>query len=277
MLDRIHQQIDSLTRAERKVAEWVVSHPRQTIDGSVADLAAAAGISEPTVIRFCRSMGLAGFPALKIRLTEALSQPGSFLHRDVNANDSIDDAVIKVIDGSIQALMDIRTLVSSMPFEAAVSALSSARQLVFIGVGASGYVARDACQKFFRLGVPCTVATDTPTILQATAIATDKDAYIVTSHTGRWPEVARGAQAARRHGAEVIALTDPGSLLAHAASTVFECHAREDTSVYTPMSSRLAQLAILDALHVALALKLGSTADVMLRRSKQALLSDWNP
>ncbi|MEM7279758.1 MAG: transcriptional regulator, partial [Pseudomonadota bacterium] len=49
------------------------------------------------------------------------------------------------------------------------------------------------------------------------------------------------------------------------------CEGVEDSSVYTPMSSRLAQLALLDALQVALALRLGEPAAERLQRSKDAL------
>ena len=76
--------------------------------------------------------------------------------------------------------------------------------------------------------------------------------------------------AAERH-ARIIALTDPRSPLAAAADLVFACHPVEDTNVFTPMSSRLAQLALLDALQVALALGLGEPAKQNLRASKSAL------
>ncbi len=77
--------------------------------------------------------------------------------------------------------------------------------------------------------------------------------------------------AARENGASVIAITDPQAELAKIASVFFSCDRHEDTSAYTPMSSRLAQLALLDVLYVAYALALGETASENLRRSKDAL------
>jgi len=92
------------------------------------------------------------------------------------------------------------------------------------------------------------------------------------SHTGRWVEFARAAELASRRGATVIAITNPDSDLAKNATLLFPCQVIEDTSVYTPMSSRLAQLALLDAIHVALALASGEQAADRLRQSKAALL-----
>lgn len=271
MLTTIERNMPALSRAERAVAEWVLKHPRQATSATVADVADAAGTSEPTVIRFCRSVGLGGFREFKLRLAEAVGRPGSFVHRDVSPDDSVDEAVIKVFDRSIQALHDLRTRVAGLPFEQAIDAMAKARQIVFAGLGASGEVATDAHQKFFRLGIPCATATDTPMLLQMAAIADPRDVFVIVSHAGRWPPTARGAEHARHRGATVIALTEPASPLARSASLVFGSQVAEDTSVYTPMSSRLAQLAVLDALQVALAVRLGPTAEERLKASKQAL------
>jgi RpiR family carbohydrate utilization transcriptional regulator len=272
MLARIEQQSNSLSRAERRVADWVLAHPRQAADGTLAQVASHCGASEPTVIRFCRSIGLTGFRELTLRLTEALSRPVSHVHRDVSADDATPDAATKVLDASIQSLIDMRAQLSSMQIDAAVDLLRGARQIIFLGLGASGHVAEDACQKFFRLGTPCSAITNTPGILQVAAISRPGDVLIMVSHLGAWTEIENAASQALENGAGVIAITDPRAGLAKIATVFFSCDRLEDTSAYTPMSSRLAQLALLDVLYVAYALALGETASENLRRSKNALL-----
>ncbi|MEL7186948.1 MAG: SIS domain-containing protein [Pseudomonadota bacterium] len=272
MLREIEASIPALSRSQTRVAEWVLAHPKEAASATLSHIATECGTSEPTVVRFCHHIGLDSFRELGRRLTEALSAPGGYVHRDVNSDDRPADATIKVLDASIQSLVDMRTDLSSMPIEAAAAAMAGARQIAFAGLGASGYVARDASHKFFRLGVPCSALNDTPMILQFAAIAEPDDVLVLLSHSGRWPEFARAAQTARERGATVIAITNPESAIADAASILFPCRVIEDTSVYTPMSSRLAQLALLDALLVALALAQGESAGDMLRRSKEALL-----
>lgn len=271
MLTRIQERIPELSRAEQRVARWVIGHPRQASRGTLAAVARACGTSEPTVIRFCRHIGMGGFRDFTIRLTEALSRPVSIVHNNVNADDTASDAVTKVMDASIRSLTDMRSLVSSLPVEAAVAAMRTARQIVFAGLGASGHVAGDARQKFFRLGIPCTALTNTPDVLQFAAVAEESDVLVIASHGGQWPELATATTLARRNGATVIALTDRHSQLAELATILFPCETAENSSVYTPMSSRLAHLALLDALQVALALALGDAAVDRLRRSKHAL------
>ncbi|MEM1412434.1 MAG: MurR/RpiR family transcriptional regulator [Pseudomonadota bacterium] len=271
MLKRINRLLDELSPAERRVAEWLLAHPREALSSNLAELSRKAGTSEPTVVRFCRRAGASGFSDLKLRLAEALSRPDTYLHRDVTPGDSVGDVVMKVMDRSLQAIVAMRDHATEMPFEAAVEAMKDARQWVFCGLGASGDVARDACQKFFRLGVPCSTQTDTPSILQTAALLGEGDVLLTVSHTGRWKKLARAQAQALDQGAFVICFTQAGTPMAEAASLHFDCEVGEDASVYTPMSSRLAQLALLDALQVALALAIGEPAGRNLRRSKEAL------
>ena len=271
VLQRIDHRQEALSRAERRVAAWLRDHPARAVGASLAEVAAAAEVSEPTVIRLCRTLGYSGFRELKTHLAGALQQPEGHLHHDVATDDSSESAAGKVVASSIRGLVDLRATLPQLPLEATVDAMAAARQLVFVGVGASGHVASDAAHKFFRLGIPCGTALDAQTILQRAAMAAEGDLFVAISHTGVWSEIVRAMAVARGRGARVVAITDPASPLAREADLLIACHAREDTSVFTPMSSRLVHLALLDALQVALALHLGEGAEENLRLTKEAL------
>lgn len=273
MLNWIELQAKSLSRAEQRVAAWVLKHPRQTAGASIAEVAQAAGTSDPTVIRFCRHLGLSGFRELKLRLAEALSRPTTYVHSDVGADDSTAEIVAKVFDRSIRALIDARSAVMVAPIDRAVAAMASTRQLVFCGVGASGHVAADAGHKFFRLGIPCTAATDVATMLQLAAISDPADVFVVISQSGTTQGPVTVSKTLRERNVRSIAITASGTPLATTADIVIDCQPDEDTSIVTPMSSRLAKLALLDAIQVALALQLGEAAEVRLHDSKRALES----
>lgn len=271
ILEEIRNTLTALSRSERLVGEWLLANSRQAVDLSINEVAAASGVSDPTVIRFCRSLGLSGFRELKTNLIAALQQPQSYLHHDVSGQDSPGDAALKVLENAIQTLVELRASIPRMPFDAATACLTEARQIIFVGLGASGCVARDACHKFFRLGIPCTTALDAQTILQHAAIAGPEDVFIAMSHTGKWPDLVKGMQLAGTRGARIMAITDRQSPLGLIADLTFDCHPPEDTNIFTPMSSRLAQLTLLDALQVSLAIALGNDAETNLRLSKAAL------
>lgn len=271
MLAKIRDSISELSRAEQRVARWVVRHPRLACRSTLAAISAACEVSEPTIIRFCRHVGADGFRDFSMRLTEELSRPVSSAHSDVHVDDTDQEAVAKVLDASIRSLTDLRSVARDIPVGEAVAALKDARQIAFAGLGASGHVAADACQKFFRLGIPCCSLTNSPDLLQFAGIAAAGDVLVITSHGGKWPELARAAQLASKRGATVLALTDRDSRLAEAATILFPSELIEDRSPYTPLSSRLAHLALLDALQVVLALRMGPEASELLRISREAI------
>jgi len=265
-----HKQ-ELLSRSESKVGAWILANPGEAVGASVQTVAACSEVSEPTVIRFCRSMGLDGFRDLKTHLIASLHKTESYFHHDVSAEDSTSSAAVKVLESSVNALVELRKQIFAMPFEQAVKVIVDARQIVFAGLGASGHVAGDACHKFFRLGMPCVMAMDSPTILQQASVCLPGDVVIAISHSGTWKEMIEGMCLAVSRGATVIAVTDPVSALAEVSTILFPCHPDEDTNVYTPMSSRLAQLTVLDALQVSVALKMGQVAEDNLRSAKAAL------
>ena len=271
MLSRIEQNRHALSAAERRVADWVLANPQRVVALPLAKIAAAAGVSEPTVVRFCRSVGRKGFSDFKVRVAQDLASDAGLVHADVRDGDDATDILAKVMGSSIREMSSVQRNLDPRRVEQAVAVLSAADCIDFYGVGASGIVAEDAPNKFFRLGTPCVVYRDAPTLLQAAAIADERHAVIAVSKTGDSLPVVEACLQAGRNGARVIAVTSPMSPLAGAAEIAILLDVREDTNVFTPMSSRLAQLAVLDVLQVAYALALGHRGIDMLQRSKAAL------
>ena len=266
-----------LSKSESQVCNWILSNPSLAINSPIAKIASAAGVSQPTVIRFCRSLDLAGYRELRHHLIADQHRHASFLHQNITLKDSAPDAALKVLESSIHSLVELRSYISKMPFEAAVNIMKASKQFIFAGLGASSHVAADASHKFFRLGIPCSTALDSQTILQKTAIAMPGDTFITISYNGNWPELISGMMNAKVNGACVITLTDPRSPLSKVASELFPCHCNEDLDIFTPMSSRIAQLTILDSLQVALALSMGDIAEKNLRKVKAALYDQTVP
>lgn len=271
MISVIEQRITTLSPAEKRVAHWVLENPEACLHTPVAMLASRANVSEPTVVRFCRSVGCGGLKDFKLRMAQSLADTRSRYHSDVKSDDTFREIAMKVFAGSNRELNSALNQLSSEALRAAVDAMLNCRQIVFKGVGASGIVALDAHHKFFRLGIPCTAYTDLPTITQAAAIADNSYVIVAISKTGDSLALAAAAQTARDRGAAVITLTGVHSALAQAGSINLCLNSNEDTSLYTPMSSRLAQLCVLDALQICLATSLGTEATDKLKRTKAAL------
>ena len=76
----------SLPAAERRVADMVLERPHEVLTLSLAAVARQAQVSEPTVIRCCRSLGCSGFADFKMRMAQSLASSPHFVHADVRAD-----------------------------------------------------------------------------------------------------------------------------------------------------------------------------------------------
>jgi len=254
MLSLIASSLPNLSKSERKVAEYVLQHATQTIDQHIASLSNQVGVSEPTIIRFCRRLGFQGFKDFKLRLAQTLPQTPSHLIADISANDSPTKIAHKVIDGAISSLQQTRKSIDKQVLNHAVQALRNARRIEFYGQGGSGMVANDAQQKFFRLGTPVVAYSD-PYIHGVSSALLDEHCVVVAiSRSGTSKDLLYSVQQAQQAGATTLALCASDSALAHLASLHLAIDIEEDSDHYAPIKSRIAQLVMLDTLAVAVAL-----------------------
>ena len=271
LLDQLSAQLTSLSRAERKVADVVMAEAARVISYTLAELAKAAGVSEPTVVRFCRSLGCQSFAEFKVRLAQSLVTRSAYADLEVKPGDPVEAYSHKIIDATIDMLTQLRHRLDPAAIEAATDLLSRAHKIEFYGLGASGVVAIDAQHKFFRLRVPCVAYIDSHMQYMSAATLGPEDVVVAISHTGRTRELLESVALAKQSGAAVIAITAPHSPLAELSSLALTVAIPEDTDVYTPMFSRLVHLVIIDILAVGLALRGGEQTQSRLRRVKQTL------
>lgn len=271
LLVRIEASFDDLRKSERAVAEFVLAHPNEVLNISIAEIAYRVGVSQPTVARFVNALGFTGFKEFKLRLAQSLASGVPYVHRDVGPDDTLDEVAPKVFNRTIGALMSVRNQLDGPRLQRAVELVTRAGRMEFYGVGNSGIVAMDAQHKFFRFGIPSVAYSDPHTQGMAAALLEEGDVVVAISASGRTPEIMRACELAREGGAGVIAITATGSPLARIASVLLPADVPEDPDVYAPMTSRIAHLAIIDALSVSVALASGPELIKRLERTKQTL------
>jgi RpiR family transcriptional regulator, carbohydrate utilization regulator len=257
LLDSIRAQLDSLSKSERKVAVAVLENPDLTISENITALAKAAQVSEPTVIRFCRTIGYDGWHEFKLKLAQGLALAPSSEQAAPVPDDLAIDLVSKICGRSVNALLDLRNNLDPDIIQRALDIMEKARKIEFYGQGSSGIVAADAQHKFFRSGVP-TIAYSDPHIHSISAALLQKgDAVVAISQRGKSTALLHSVQLARRAGAEIIAIAPTGTPLADLATILIPVDLTADSDPYTPISARLAHLVIIDILAVGLALRRG--------------------
>ncbi|WP_282038509.1 MurR/RpiR family transcriptional regulator [Halomonas alimentaria] len=277
LIDRIRQRLEQLNRSERKVADVILADPAAATGMSIATLAQASSVSEPTVNRFCRSFDAKGYPDFKIKLAQSLARGTPYVSQAVEPDDTAADYTQKIFGATIAALDTARRQTDAARIERVVDFLIQAKQIHFFGLGASGAVAQDAQHKFFRFNLPVTAYVDVLMQRMVASTCHTGDVVVVISWTGRTRELVDIARLARESGAVVLGITAPDSPLARECSETLEVATPEDTDYYMPMTSRMIQLALIDVLATGVTLRRGEDFLDHLKKIKESLQATRYP
>jgi glucokinase len=254
LLALIRRSRDSFSRAEQQVADLVMLKPRSILSEPVAGIARMADVSQPTVIRFCRSLGFEGLQDFKLKLASGLTGTLPVRHSQVRHSDGVPDISAKVLDNTASAILRLRDTLNMAAIDAATELLSKAKRLELYGIGNSGLVAQDGQHKFFRCGVPCVAYADTHLQKMSARTLAAGDVVIAVSSSGRVAELLEAVALAQAGGAAVIAITTSQSPLARRADVSISVDHDEDSDRFLAMISRILHLLVIDILTVGLVL-----------------------
>jgi RpiR family carbohydrate utilization transcriptional regulator len=271
ILEVIRTLRQALRKSERKVADLVLAQPRRLLTATLAETAVMAGVSQPTVIRFCVAIGCTGFQDLKLRLAHSLALGTPATHSVLLETDQPEAIVEKIFDYTISSLDWARHHLDKSALAEAISVLEKARSIEFFGYGASGIVARDAQQKFPLFGVPCGAQVDTHQQIMVASMMQPGDVAVVISNTGRTRSIIEIAHVARASGAQVIGITGSASPLVDVCHIALVVESLDNTNIYTPTISRIAALVVVDVLSTAVALRRDSEHQLRFQIMKRRL------
>ena len=248
LIRRITESQSSLRKSEAKVASYVLENLDEVIEMRVVDLASKSSVSEPTVIRFCRAIGFDGFQSFKLQLAQQLGLGSVFTQFAVEDSDTVADLLNKVFDTTVGSLITVRDEINSAVLEQAIDTISNARRVELYGFGASGSVAADAQHKYFRLQLSSAAYTD-PHIQRMSAISLgSEDVVVAISQSGETQALLESVELAREAGANVIGLAPQNTSLSRICNLAIYVNMEEDLESFTPVSSRIAHLVVIDVL-----------------------------
>jgi len=250
----------SLRPAEQRVGEAVLADPAAISESSITAVARQCMTSETTVLRFCRAIGLGGYPELRIALARAAQREETDqnarppVNGTIGENDSVADVVAKISYADSRAVEETGAALDVAALTAAIEAVRAAGRIDVYGIGASGLVAHDLHQKLHRLGLISFSWADPHLALTSAAVLEVGDVAIGISHTGTTIDTIDALRVARQHGATTIAVTNfAKSPITEEADLVLTTAARETTFRSGAMASRIAQLALIDCLFTGVA------------------------
>lgn len=253
LLRKIKNTLPELRKSEKIVAEYILKDPKSVISLKTAEASSLMGISEPTLIRFCKAMGFSGYQEMKINLSQQLAADDYFQIYEIYPDDSIHDLCEKVFDTAVSEILNVRSQIDQKILEQAIQALAKARRVEFYAFGGSAPVAMDAQHKFFRLKIPTSCISD-PHIQFMSANSLSKDDVVVAiSQSETTSALVDSVKTVRESGAKVIGIMPGNTPLADICDLSLTIDVGSNDRLTMPLTSRLAYTAVIDVLTMGVA------------------------
>jgi DNA-binding MurR/RpiR family transcriptional regulator len=284
VLSMVRQALPRLSSSEARVAEAIIADPTIVVDLTITDLAERCGTSLSTVARFCQTLGYTGYREFRMEVASAISREAAERDRfgladsDINPEDSAAEVVAKIAFQEVLAIEQTAQGLDVEVFDRVVDAIAAASHVDLYGFGASGLTAQDLQQKLARIGISAFCSVDVHLALVSAALRKPGDVAIGISHSGLTTETIHALSVARDAGATTVAVTNsPESPITEVAGSVLTTQARESTYRMGAMSSRIAQLALVDFLFVRVAQRRHEDVATPLRRTFEVTASHKVP
>jgi DNA-binding MurR/RpiR family transcriptional regulator len=254
-LTMLTEMLPLLPPSEKKIATYIIEHPEEAIKLTAQELGKRSDTSGAAVIRLCKSLDLKGFQNLKFRIAGDLHKTTDEGFRDIKPNEGLKSIIDKMTTNTIQTIRETAELLNIDEVEKAVQLLLHAKKIHFVGVGASGIIAKDAQQKFLRINKTVHAFSDIHMAATLVANGDEDDVVVGISFSGETPEVAKILELAKQKNMKTISITKYGSskVTEQADIRLYTSATKEPTFRSGATLSRLGQLQVIDILFMRVA------------------------
>jgi RpiR family carbohydrate utilization transcriptional regulator len=271
-LARLRQLRGDLPPTAKRIATYLESHAKDVIRMSITEVAEQTDASEGSIVSLCRRLGAGGFQEMKILLATDLVEPVQLIQEDLHEGDSVEQVSDHIFAAHANSLADTRKLLSVAALTKAVKLLRAAERIEIYGIGSSGPIAVDLAYRLLQLGLKANATIDSHIQAVSAAMTGPGVAVITVSHSGSTVETVLATRLAKESGAKTIGITRLGKApLQRYCDVVIHTVANETKFRPEAMSSRVAQLAIIDTLVSCCALADSARSVANLQRSAHAI------
>ena len=253
LLRQIENSLPDLRKSEKLVGEFVLQDPKSVITMKTAEASKAIGISEPTLIRFCKALGFSGYQEFKINLSQQLAADDYFVMYEIEEDDSIHELCEKVFDTTISEILNVRSQINQNILEESIETLANANRVEFYAFGGSTPVAMDAQHKFFRLKIPSSFITDPHIQFMSANSLNENDVVVAISQSGTTSALVNSVKILRKAGVKVIGIMPGNTPLANICNYPLTINVGENNRISKPNTSRIAYTAVIDVLTMGVA------------------------
>ena len=267
---KIRANYDSFSKTEKKIADYLLLDPTHILPLYITELAERCGASEATIVRFARRLGYEGYQQLKLAIA-AEGESSHAVNENITDGDEPCEIFSKICEDIYCSLEKTKRQICGAELKRCCDALLGAKKILVLGLGNSASIAQDASHKMFRLGLNAHAFTDNHMQAIATAHAGEGSVVIGISHSGASRDIVEALKVARAGGAKTIAVTKHGpSPIRRVSDVVLDTVSDETNYRILGLSSRIAQLAIVDTIYSYLVLHV-EDAKESIERTEAAL------
>ncbi|OKY25177.1 MurR/RpiR family transcriptional regulator [Thalassotalea sp. PP2-459] len=278
VLAKIKIHTHTFTAIEKKIANYILNHPKEVQLYSSEKLAEEVDVSQSSVIKFTQKLGYKGYPSLKLALIELKKdkQTLNCLHGDIALNDSLVQMSEKLLTSKIEMLQHTRLLNDDEQLNIAVSAILKANKILISGIGASGLVGQDFCLKLQKIGLAAIYEWSGHNQIAYSATLNENDLVICLSESGKTADVIAVAQQAKKQGSAVLAITNVGKSKLRKLSEICLFTVSEPSSLrLSSILARTSQALITDTLFIAITQK-SKALRMQIKKSNEAVAININ-
>lgn len=238
-----------LTNTEVKVANYVLENYEEVLNCNITELAENAGVSDASVVRFCKSIGYKGYQDFKVNAARDVLPREKHFNPSLEKGDDMETICKKIFTSEVNVLNRTLAGMDMNAFAKVAEQIRNAKKLIFFGSGGSLLVGKDAQHKFMKIGIRAFVYDDMDLQLMVSSLMEEGELAFGISHSGSNYRVMNCLKNAKENGAATVALVSQGKTpLSKLADTVLYSASEETMFRSESVSTRIAQLAMIDAL-----------------------------
>lgn len=269
---RVNRELSILSKKEKQVCSYLVEHSKDVVHMAITELAEKCTTSEPSLVRLAKKLGYKGYQAMKISIAQEAIDTTQQIYESLAPSDTTSTIIEKVFDSNIKALQDTLKIVNKASIEEAINLIIGSKHLVFYGVGGSNIIALDGQHKFLRIGFLPLAFSDSNVQLMSAVTLGEGDVVVAISHSGASESTIEMVDFAAQAGAKIITITDyaRSPILKYSNVQLFTS---SPETAFKPeaLSSRIAELAIIDSLFVGTVMKRYEYSFDYIKKTRRAL------
>ncbi len=253
---------EGFSPTQKRLADFIVKSREEIPFLSIHELARRAGVSVASISRFARVVGYEDIKDLKVQLGKEAQSTFNLMYQAIKPNDGDEQIIDKVFSGNIRSLEDTLKILNRNNLVKTAKAMAGANRIVFYGIGSSGFLAQDAALRFGQLGIQAEAYFDSYQMLNRALRMKKGDVAFGISHSGRSAITVKVLEIAANHGAMTVGISNylksPLSGFCH----IFLCTSFPESRVkVAALSSRVAQMCLMDAVYLLVARHMKATLD----------------